>query len=84
MSKYIEPPKSEDCVWRKGPPPSIGWWPADHELRDPQCIRWWDGVGWSCYALDTETSADAAASVVRAYPFPNKEIRWTDRWWEKK
>ena len=27
--KHIKPPHSEDCVWRSGPPPEIGWWPAD-------------------------------------------------------
>jgi hypothetical protein len=85
MSKYIKPPKSKDCVWRSGPPPSIGWWPADHEsLRNPRVIRWWDGVNWSFYAVDKETSAEAASCVDHLCAFPNKEIRWTDRWWEKK
>ena len=32
--------------WHKGPPPSIGWWPASVN-RASSSLRWWDGAGWS-------------------------------------
>ena len=37
-------------VWHKGPPPSVGWWPAS-VCEDSTCIRWWNGKWWStpCY-----------------------------------
>lgn len=39
--------------WKKGPPPSMGWWPASAS----ECLyeyRWWDGEywSWSVYECD--------------------------------
>lgn len=42
---YIKPPKWHDCVWRSGPPPSVGWWPAS-KRGDPTVLRWWGGSNW--------------------------------------
>lgn len=36
----------KDNKWHKGPPPSIGWWPAN-AIRDDELISWWDGKRWS-------------------------------------
>lgn len=84
MSKYIKPPRSEDCIWRKGPPPSIGWWPASC-ARNPDMLRWWDGKRWSCYCTSSRTSEQAGAVAKLAWGSPRKlSIAWTDKWWEKK
>lgn len=32
--------------WHKGPPPSIGWWPAS-KVFDETSVRWWNGTHWS-------------------------------------
>lgn len=32
--------------WRKGPPPTKGWWNASTE-RNPVARRWWNGRHWS-------------------------------------
>ena len=81
--KYIKPPKSEDCIWRSGPPPEIGWWPASVAKR-PTMLRWWNGNAWSSTA-SAESSAVYAAwiAAVKAVA-PTKCVEWTDRWWETK
>lgn len=79
MAKYIKPPERPVGKWRKGPPPSIGWWPASVS-NDPQCLRWWDGKNWSDGAyphMDAETAALAAQSIDRRM----RSIRWCDPWW---
>lgn len=81
--KYIKPPRSEDCVWRSGPPPEIGWWPADWgKYPQPECLRWWDGSRWSDFAFSHD---DAEFAGLQAACRPvRSDIRWTDRWWEEK
>ena len=65
MTKYIQPPRSEECEWRSGPPPEIGWWPADWHVRpQPDCLRWWDGSEWSFCAHDSASASLAAGRVV--------------------
>lgn len=64
-------------VWRSGPPPSLGWWPAS--VRHSASIyRWWDGECWSMPAtsgMDSETAALMAKEpATSAHP-----IKWTDR-----
>jgi hypothetical protein len=36
----------KDNKWHKGPPPSVGWWPASFSKNDAN-IRWWNGENWS-------------------------------------
>lgn len=36
----------EDLIWRKGPPPHVGWWNASTK-RDEHIWRWWNGRYWS-------------------------------------
>lgn len=33
-------------VWKSGPPPSLGWWPAN-TIQDRGIYSWWDGKRWS-------------------------------------
>lgn len=91
--QYIKPPRSQDCVWRSGPPPEIGWWPADcigwwpadcyDEQRgpSPSVLRWWDGE-WSGMALDGDSAERAGRIASLKSITPERFILWTDRWWE--
>jgi hypothetical protein len=83
---YIKPPRSEDCEWRSGPPPEIGWWPADYAAKQckpcPSVLRWWDGVTWSCVALDSDSPKFAGLVASTRTGHADRDIRWTDRWWE--
>ena len=72
--------------WRKGPPPSVGWWPADmDDFKSRKALRWWNGICWS------------KAVWVGVPYFPRElndianstttwEIVWRDRadWWPKR
>jgi hypothetical protein len=79
---YIKPPLSRNCVWRSGPPPEIGWWPASC-IRDIHMLRWWDGNNWSRYAFDREEAAVAAISAGEIWGKCTERIWWTDRWWPR-
>jgi len=65
-------------TWRKGPPPSIGWWPAS-TARDAKCFRWWDGEYWGgpCYEGEPRWSIEleAKSKVIRRAD----DIEWTER-----
>jgi hypothetical protein len=72
-------------TWHKGPPPSVGWWPASWS-RDPSILRWWDRKQWSM-AVDDGMDAQIAEAYAKkpcsVYPH---EIEWTDRpaWWPER
>lgn len=69
--------------WRKGPPPSIGWWPASFS-KDPNCLRWWNGHCWSIGAYEyTAAGAEKVASLRSDH---QDTIEWTDRpaWWPER
>jgi hypothetical protein len=70
--------------WRKGPPPSIGWWPAS-VCKDPSCVRWWNGGCWSIVAW-ADTPVKVAARSARKPASFQEEIKWTDRpaWWPER
>ena len=64
-------------TWHKGPPPSVGWWPASRS-RNPNMLRWWDKV-WSLPVHKNERSAERVARNA-ATPEPRPfDIEWTDR-----
>jgi len=71
--------------WHKGPPPSIGWWPAS-AARCSDVFRWWNGECWSS-AAEKNSSAWGVyrAANTRAF-FRQTEIEWTDRpeWWPER
>jgi len=66
-------------TWHKGPPPSIGWWPASFH-RIPNMLRWWDGISWSVPARIHMTALRAAenASIKEPDRYQN-DIEWTNR-----
>ncbi len=64
-------------TWRKGPPPSIGWWPASI-YRIPDSLRWWDGERWSVPAYP-EDSVHQASAYAKSPATCQHEIEWTDR-----
>jgi hypothetical protein len=71
--------------WHKGPPPSIGWWPAS-TCRDCNALRWWDGEFWSipCYKGEKHWSIELAASIKDAnlpcdIEWANRPTSWPER-----
>ena len=64
-------------TWRKGPPPSIGWWPAS-AFHDPRALRWWDGQGWSLHALPEDHLKNVSRRAALK-SWIQAEIEWTDR-----
>ena len=82
MTKYIQPPRSEECEWRSGPPPEIGWWPASTE-RQPHRLRFWNGRHWSSYATSSANARTAGEYGSRMSSDDQDRIKWTDRWWLK-
>ena len=77
---YIEPPKGNRVVWRDGPPPSIGWWPASI-TRTPTILRWWDGKTWSSCASSLDDRREAARCAAVRGNYVNEQIEWAQRWW---
>jgi hypothetical protein len=71
-------------TWRKGPPPSVGWWPASY-WQDKSVLRWWNGKYWSRPAEAWfELHQVAATAYIKDPCF--KDIEWTDRpaWWPER
>lgn len=64
-------------IWRSGPPPSIGWWPASYSC-DPTILRWWDGEAWS-YFCQRGDSTEYIAKRAASHSELHESIRWTDR-----
>jgi hypothetical protein len=76
---YIQPPESDQCVWRRGKPPHIGWWPASI-CYCPTLLRWWDGRRWSYPAIHVSTAEFAALEALK-FESDGAGIFWTDPWW---
>jgi hypothetical protein len=64
-------------TWHKGPPPSIGWWPASL-VRDSDALRWWNGSTWSEQVYEGD-SPKKAAMLAKRQGWRQDEIEWTDR-----
>ena len=64
-------------TWHKGPPPSVGWWPASN-CRSPDAHRYYNGEWWSEVAWP-EHSAEEAARAARSKDACQDLIEWTDR-----
>ena len=63
--------------WHKGPPPSVGWWPASY-MRNERMLRWWDGQAWSRAANQAWGAKQAAREALQPSPY-QADIKWTDR-----
>jgi hypothetical protein len=63
--------------WHKGPPPSIGWWPASL-FFNPKSFRWWDGEQWSLNANEG-MDLERISQLARKPSLCQEEIEWTDR-----
>jgi hypothetical protein len=64
-------------TWHKGPPPSIGWWPASVS-RDPDAYRYYNGEWWSTVAYQ-EFEAKRAAVIACCKDASQDDIEWADR-----
>ena len=64
-------------TWHKGPPPSVGWWPASW-WQDEKVFRWWDGKRWSHPAEEGFELHQVAATAALKDPSQH-EIEWKDR-----
>lgn len=70
---------SARCVWRDGPPPSVGWWPASITRSDNE-LRWWNGLFWSVGVANASTTPSRLAARTAARPSQkNNQVEWTDR-----
>lgn len=80
---YIKPPAPNECRWRSGPPPDVGWWPAG-VTEDASFIRYWDGKNWS-WGFDCKFSSKELPERALSWLSVNSQdyIQWTDRWWLK-
>jgi hypothetical protein len=72
-------------TWHKGPPPSVGWWPASY-FRNPDAHRYYNGEWWSAVAWPEYDAANAAAAVACFKDSFQDRIEWTDRpaWWPER
>jgi len=72
--------------WKKGVPPSIGWWPTKHYHQQFHATyRWWDGECWSWAAFAHEPAEKAAKWAAKKESM-HMDVEWTDRpdnWPEK-
>jgi hypothetical protein len=65
-------------TWHKGPPPSIGWWPAS-SVRDPSCLRWWGGEHWGGPCYEGESLGSVEWEAKRKMTSYLDGIEWTER-----
>jgi hypothetical protein len=66
-------------VWKSGPPPSLGWWPASL-VEAGGSLRWWDDKCWSGVAFSGMTAVQASKRAgTRETPSRNAMIRWQPR-----
>lgn len=63
--------------WHKGPPPSVGWWPASM-CEDTKMVRWWNGKKWSA-ATKGDVTGDPAKAKAREAWYSQSDIKWLPR-----
>lgn len=62
--------------WHSGPPPSIGWWPADL-CGQLDVVRWWDGKRWSIsFRKDNQGVYGMKYAAQHPSPYDNSKIKW--------
>ncbi len=65
-------------VWKSGPPPSLGWWPASvWGVRNPEMLGWYDGEYWSAFASINESEYSAANQAKKRGG--SQDVEWLDR-----
>lgn len=68
-----------NAIWKLGPPPSIGWWPASTFLEE-SVLRFWNGKCWSWPVDETCSLIEVATMAER--PSNHPHIFWAQRpWW---
>ena len=67
-----------NAVWHKGPPPSIGWWPASR-IGVRGFYRWWDGTHWSAPVTRHAEAAHVERSARSVAVAPHSSISWLPR-----
>lgn len=65
-------------TWHKGPPLSIGWWPASF-CQNSDCFRWWNGSQWSFPTYCKEIASTEAAYFPKVSTLYQDNIEWTER-----
>jgi hypothetical protein len=65
-------------VWKKGPPPHVGWWNAS-TCGALAAWRWWDGKRWSRVVYSFASAHRAKFSAGRAAP-TQYIVEWNDFW----
>lgn len=66
-------------VWKKSPPPSIGWWPTKNTLSAHHAAyRWWNGEVWSWPAFKHESAVKAAYWAAKK-ELGRRDIEWAER-----
>jgi hypothetical protein len=68
---------STKTKWFKGPPPSLGWWPASYS-RNKKSIRWWNGSYWSLASVKGQ-SLDTVSYRAHIPASASLSIEWTHR-----
>lgn len=64
--------------WKRGAPPSQGWWPASYH-KNANMLRWWNGKRWSI-AVSKWADAKMAGEHARRATEPfGRTIYWTER-----
>ena len=67
-------------VWKKGPPPHVGWWNASFR-RDIDAWRWWNGAQWSRTMNDIDNPAFAKMRAATPADMQYQgHIEWTHHW----
>lgn len=64
--------------WHKGPPPSVGWWPAS-AVRSESVLRWWDGVNWSWGCSVDKSAKEAGEKAASKSRLARADIEWRHR-----
>jgi hypothetical protein len=65
-------------VWKSGPPPSVGWWPAS-DCYSPAAIRYWNGSGWSCPCYRGDPMWLVEQLTKGPYTDGPRNVRWRAR-----
>lgn len=79
MNNDLKPAQAVTArIWRRGPPPHIGWWNASTD-RGLDIWRWWNGTCWSRPALE-KLSASKAAIHANEDETNTWPIEWTEYW----